>query len=115
MTWVTVSDELVEQSHKVNASIEQVLAAAPPMQTLEPAVIRAQREAGTGVFPSPVRLQEGADRTIPGPAGEIRLRVFVPERVCIRIWAEPRPIAASMLFVTTWTSSTRSGLVKMAE
>jgi acetyl esterase/lipase len=81
MSWVKVSNDLLDESRKLNAGIEQILAAAPSVHTVEPAVTRAMRAEGKGVFPAPVRLEEGQDRTIPGPAGDIPLRVFVPERV----------------------------------
>jgi acetyl esterase len=65
----------------VNANIEQALAAVPPMHTVDPVVTSAQRADGGGLFPAPVRLDECHERTIPGPAGVIRLRVCVPERI----------------------------------
>ena len=80
MSWVKVSDELLEQSRKVNATVEEALASAPPVHMVEPAVSRAERLEGRGVFPAPVRLKEGQDRIIRGPAGDISLRVFVPEQ-----------------------------------
>jgi acetyl esterase/lipase len=51
------------------------------VHTVDPAVTRDARSSGAG-FSGPVeRLAHGVDRTIPGPAGDVRLRMFVPEQV----------------------------------
>jgi len=81
VTWLKVSDDLLEESRNLNAMIERLLAAAPSIHTVPPEVTRAMRAEGKGIFPAPIRLEEGQNRTIPGPAGDIRLRVFVPERI----------------------------------
>jgi len=79
MEWVKVSDEIVEESRNLNAMIEQFLATVPSVHTLAPAVTRAQRTAGSGVFPAPFKLEECTTRMIAGAAGNIPLRVLVPE------------------------------------
>ena len=81
MTWVKVPDDVLEESRKLNRTVEQVLGTVPSVHTVEPATTRAQRAAGSGIFPAPVRLEDGIDRTIPGPAGDLPVRVFVPEQV----------------------------------
>ena len=81
MSWVKVSDELLNESRDLNARIEQVLAAIPPMYSVDPKVQRAQRIEGSGVLPKPVYLAECTNRTIRGPAGDLRLRLFVPDKV----------------------------------
>ncbi|MBI3784715.1 MAG: alpha/beta hydrolase [Deltaproteobacteria bacterium] len=81
MSWVNVSEELLNESRDLNAKIEQVLGAIPPMYTVDPQVQRAQRIDGTGVLPKPVYMDECRNRTIHGPAGDINLRVFVPEKI----------------------------------
>src|SRR5438132_14266239 len=81
MSWVEVSDDLLEESRQLNATLERALAAMPSVLTVAPAVARAHRAEGKGIFPAPVRLAEGRNRTIPGPAGDIRLRMFLPENV----------------------------------
>jgi acetyl esterase len=81
VTWLKVSEDLLEESRNLNARIEQLLAAAPSIHTLPPEVARRARAEGKGIFPAPVRLEGGRDRVIPGPAGDMRLRVFVPGRI----------------------------------
>jgi acetyl esterase len=61
--------------------VERALAAAPRLDTQEPARIRADREAGQGAF-GPVELVDEAQwRQIDTAAGPQRIRVIVPERV----------------------------------
>jgi len=81
MTRVKVSDDLLEQSRKLNALIEQALASVPPTHTVDPKITRAQRIEGTGVMPKPIYLAECSNRTIRGPAADITLRTFVPPKV----------------------------------
>jgi acetyl esterase/lipase len=81
MSWVQVSEELLKESRQLNATIEQLLAAAPAVHTVDHAVTRRQRAEGSALFPAPVHLPEGQDRMIPGRAGPVGLRVFVPEQV----------------------------------
>lgn len=62
------------------ADLEQTLAQLPPIHTLPPDVTRQAREGGRGVW-GPIQLVEEARTiTIPGPGGELPLRVFVPPR-----------------------------------
>lgn len=61
-----------------NEQLERTLAQAPPITTLQPAVIRAARAKGQGIFGPVVRLPHAETRTIPGPAGEIPLRILRP-------------------------------------
>jgi acetyl esterase/lipase len=53
----------------------------PPVHTVEPAVSRRQRAEGNSMIPVPEKLDHAIDRTIPGPAGEIPLRMIVPDDV----------------------------------
>ncbi len=70
-----------EETAGLNAAIEKAMAAAPPMQTLKPQEIRDQRESGESIWGPIVRLDEAQDRMIPGPGGDIRVRVFIPETI----------------------------------
>lgn len=81
MSWVQVSDELLEQSRAINSTIEQLLAAAPSVHTLAPPVSRRQRSDGTGPFPAPIKLDQCRNRTIRGRAGDITLRVCLPDEI----------------------------------
>jgi acetyl esterase len=74
-------DAIDEQTANINAAVEKALASSPPIHTLDPALIRAQREAGKGPWGKLVLVDEAEDRVIPGPEGDIRIRVFVPDEV----------------------------------
>jgi len=64
-----------------NANLERALAALPSIHTQAPAAIRADREAGKGIWGPIQRVPEARDRTIAGPAGEIPVRLYVPPEV----------------------------------
>jgi acetyl esterase/lipase len=64
-----------------NKGIEKDLSELPPLYKFEPQVIRDARAAGYSVFGPIKHLDEAGDRRIPGPAGDISLRVFVPDKV----------------------------------
>src|SRR3954447_26254551 len=53
--------------------------ASPPISALTPRAARAFMEAETRSLGVPQRVGRVEDRTIPGPAGEIRIRVTAPE------------------------------------
>jgi acetyl esterase len=54
---------------------QMALAPMPPLDTLEPAIFRAAIEAGR-LPPPPVALAEITDRTMPGPAGPLKARIY---------------------------------------
>jgi len=60
--------------------IEKELSTAPPLYKFEPQIIRDARAAGNSVFGPIKRLDQAQDRTVPGPAGDIPIRVFIPEK-----------------------------------
>ena len=64
-----------------NAELEKQLAAMPPLYEFPPSVVRQARESGQGPFGALVFVEWATERGIPGPAGEIPLRLFIPERV----------------------------------
>src|SRR5688572_21628024 len=76
ITWIEVSDELVEQSRALNDTIEQALASVPSLHTVAPEVTRRNRAEGKGIFGPVVTVPGFEDRTI---AGGVRARVFVPD------------------------------------
>ena len=69
------------ETSEFNKRIEAELLTQPPLYKFEPQVIRDARAAGYSVFGPVKRLEEARNRRIPGPAGEISLRVFVPDNV----------------------------------
>ncbi|HEX2173026.1 MAG TPA: alpha/beta hydrolase [Dehalococcoidia bacterium] len=64
-----------------NAKLEAQIAALPPMTSFPPQVIRDAREAGKGIFGPIIRSAMAVDRTIPGPAGDLPIRVFRPDTI----------------------------------
>jgi acetyl esterase/lipase len=79
--WLDVTDEQRAQARGIVEMVEQVIATMPPVHTVAPAVTRRQRAEGTSVLPAPVRLDHAVDRTIAGPAGEVAIRMVVPDEV----------------------------------
>ena len=61
------------------ADLERRLATMPTVVEVPAPAVRAARAAGTSILGPVVRLDHGEDRTIPGPAGPIPLRIFRPE------------------------------------
>jgi acetyl esterase/lipase len=68
------------ETRAFNAELERQLASIPTIVDVPPQVVRDARAAGTSLFGPVVRLPHGRDLGIPGPAGPVPLRVFVPER-----------------------------------
>jgi len=64
-----------------NERIEKELSAAPPLYRFEPQVIRDARAAGYSVFGPVKHLDQARSRFVPGPGGDIPVRVFIPPKV----------------------------------
>jgi acetyl esterase len=69
------------ETAEFNRKLEEMLATIPPTHTLPPQVTRDARESGKGIFGPVVRSDMAIERAVPGPAGDVPVRVFVPERV----------------------------------
>lgn len=69
------------ETESINKLVEGLLATVPATNQRTPAEIRAEREAGSGIFPPLVLLPEARERFISGPTGPIKLRLFVPDKV----------------------------------
>lgn len=70
-----------DETRATNAKLEELLAQAPPLTDFEPAVIRAAREAGQSIW-GPLELLDHAEvRAVPGPAGDVPLRIFRPPEI----------------------------------
>jgi acetyl esterase/lipase len=63
-----------------NQKIEKDLAAMPPLYEFEPQAIRDARAAGYSIFGPIKHLEEANDRMVPGSAGDIPIRVFLPDK-----------------------------------
>lgn len=71
-----------------NETVEQLIATQPPITEFAPQAIRDARESGATLYGPIVRVDSATERRIPGPAGPITLRQFVPETVkgvCLHI------------------------------
>ena len=73
------ADEILAETRAFNLQLEQLIAAMPKVHELPPEVTRRARREG-GVLPAPVYLERARTITIPGPGGELPLRMLeVPE------------------------------------
>ena len=70
-----------DETRKIVEQVEKILSETPSIHTLEPEQIRQARREGRGWQGPIVRVDNGTDRTIQGPAGPLGLRVFVPDEV----------------------------------
>jgi acetyl esterase/lipase len=68
------------ETRAINARIEDVLSKAPPIDTVPPKLFREARARGDAVFPARPRSPRAEVRHIPGPGGEVGLRMVRPER-----------------------------------
>ncbi|MBT6615541.1 MAG: alpha/beta hydrolase [Deltaproteobacteria bacterium] len=73
-------ESISRETSELNVEIQKTAAKTPPIYTVPPQKIRDNTEAGKG-FWLVKRLDIVEDRSISGPAGNIPLRVFVPETV----------------------------------
>jgi acetyl esterase/lipase len=79
---ITTGADVAGQTRAFNDELAKLLRSLPQLHEVDdPAATRAARARGEGAFPAPVRLPEGQDRTVPGRAGDIPVRVFTPPAV----------------------------------
>jgi acetyl esterase len=64
-----------------NQQVEELLSKAPSVHTLPVEQTRAARREGRGTFGPIVRIDEGRDIEVAGPAGPITIRTFMPRTV----------------------------------
>jgi acetyl esterase len=76
-----VVDSVLEESRQFNARLEELLAGMPPVNVLGAVETRRARAEGRSIFPPPQVLPEGRDLAIPGRAGDLGVRVFLPPQV----------------------------------
>jgi acetyl esterase len=76
-----VTGAVLEETRQFNARLAELLAGAPPVNVLGVVETRRARAEGRSIFPAPQILPEGRDRAIPGRAGDLGIRVFLPEQV----------------------------------
>ena len=75
-------EAIAPETAQFNEQLRELMAGAPAIHEQEPAEIRAARAQGGGGWSGPVvRLDHAEERTIAGPGGDVRLRIFTPETV----------------------------------
>jgi acetyl esterase/lipase/SAM-dependent methyltransferase len=78
----TTGFDEIDETRASNRQLAELMATIPPVNVVDdPVKIREDRARGAGPFPAPVRLDQAVNRTIPGRAGDIPIRVFTPEVV----------------------------------
>jgi acetyl esterase len=69
-------EAISDETRAVNENLQTLMNAQPHVTTLQPEEIRRARRSGLGIWGPMVVSEIATERTIPGPAGDIRLRVF---------------------------------------
>lgn len=77
---VPATQEQLDEAAAVNAMVADLLAGAPSIHTVPPAETRRARIEGEGWMGAIVQVDGAVDHSVPGPAGDIRLRTFTGER-----------------------------------
>ena len=72
---------MLEETRQFNARLEELLASLPPVNVLGAVETRRARAEGRSIFPPSVVLPEGRNRLVPGRAGDVGVRVFLPREV----------------------------------
>lgn len=70
-----------EETRAANEALEALLRSAPPITDFEPAELRRAREAGESIWGPIQRLEHAEPRSIPGPTGDLPLRIFRPPEI----------------------------------
>lgn len=71
--------EASEETRDFNRDLVRRLSLFPDQWSFPPQVIRERRAQGLGPFPAPPKLARARDARIPGPHGEIALRILAPQ------------------------------------
>jgi acetyl esterase/lipase len=69
------------ETAEFNRKLEAAIAAAPPMTAFPPAAIRKARVEGRSIFGPVETVADARERRIPGPAGDLGLRMLAPDSV----------------------------------
>ncbi len=76
---VDVTPEVLEEARAANEQLEQLLATVKPVHEVPAAETRLARAEGRGLWGPIQRSDKAIERTVPGPAGPVPIRVFVPD------------------------------------
>jgi len=69
-------EAISEETRSFNAALQALMNSQPHTTTFEPDEIRRARRAGRSIWGPVVVSEIATERSIPGPTGDIRLRVF---------------------------------------
>ncbi|HUF33754.1 MAG TPA: alpha/beta hydrolase fold domain-containing protein [Acidimicrobiales bacterium] len=75
---VPFDDDALAEARATNDRLATTLAGGAPPAEVDLDEARRLRSTGGGPFPGPVRLPQAEDRTVPGPAGDLTVRLLVP-------------------------------------
>ena len=71
-----------DESKELIARLREMAASMPPVHTMAPAEVRANRAGGRGPGGMPIVYSDNVVlRSIPGPGGDIGLRCFIPDKI----------------------------------
>ena len=73
-------DAVDPETAAFNEQLEKTLSEFPPLHTLDPEILRQAQAQGLGPYAA-IQPADATDRTIPGPAGPVPVRVHVPDTV----------------------------------
>jgi acetyl esterase len=112
------ADEILAETRAFNLQLEALLASMSNVHELPPEVTRRLRREGRGALPAPVFLEQARTITIPGPGGEIPLRVIAapePRGVYLHIHGGGWTIgAADMQDEPLWELAQATGLTAIS-
>ncbi|KNB54273.1 hypothetical protein AC230_05300 [Streptomyces caatingaensis] len=74
----TTGQDVVGETRAFNARMARILGRFPPLHKIDDVALARSAD---GPWATPPRLPEGRDRTVPGRAGDVPVRVFTPPEV----------------------------------
>jgi len=74
-------DSVTDETRRVTDQFAELLASQPRIHEVDPVVTRAARAEGRSWAGPIVKLDQAQTRTVPGPAGDVPLRVLIPDHV----------------------------------
>jgi acetyl esterase/lipase len=83
--WTTLDPALfgegaiAEDTRAVVTAVEEIMGALPPTEKQDPKKLREERRKGGGSLPLPPLSDNAVTRAIPGPGGDIPIRIIAPE------------------------------------
>ena len=77
---VFLDSAITDETRALNEEIIASLKDAPPMEDVPVEILRDDRLTGGGPFPERPVSDQAVERSIPGPAGDIGLRIIAPEK-----------------------------------